>query len=44
MVKAEPSKVDDIIAHHAASFNHSEPIGEGVLHPTENSPATENAA
>jgi type III restriction enzyme len=44
VVKAEPSKVDDIIAHHAASFNHSEPIGEGVLHPTENSPATENAA
>jgi len=31
VVKAEPSKVDDVIAHHSASAEHSEPIGEGVL-------------
>ena len=31
VVKAEPSKVDDVIAHHAKSAAHSEPIGEGML-------------
>ncbi len=31
VVKAEPSKVDDVIAHHAQSAAHSEPIGEGIL-------------
>jgi type III restriction enzyme len=31
VVKAEPSKVDDVIAHHSASAAHSEPIGEGLL-------------
>ena len=33
VVKAEPSKVDDVIAHHSVSAAHSEPIGEGVLLP-----------
>lgn len=28
VVKAEPSKVDDVIAHHSASGLHTEPIGE----------------
>ncbi len=31
VVKAEPAKVDDVIAHHAQSAAHSEPIGEGML-------------
>ncbi len=31
VVKAEPSKVDDVITHHAKSAAHSEPIGEGIL-------------
>lgn len=31
VVKAEPSKVDDVIAHHARSADASTPIGEGVL-------------
>jgi type III restriction enzyme len=31
VVKAEPSRVDDVIAHHAKTATHSEPIGEGVL-------------
>ena len=34
VVKAEPSKVDDILLHHAKSAAHSEPIGEGVLVPS----------
>lgn len=33
VVKAEPSKVDDVIAHHAQTAAHSEPIGEEVLTP-----------
>ena len=40
VVKAEPSKVDDVIAHHAASGLHTEPIGEGVLMPVDASPAS----
>jgi type III restriction enzyme len=39
VVKAEPSKVDDVIAHHSASGLHTEPIGEGVLVPVAVSPA-----
>lgn len=31
VVKAEPSKVDDVIVHHAQSASHSEPTGEGIL-------------
>ncbi|WP_374488069.1 BPTD_3080 family restriction endonuclease [Zoogloea sp.] len=31
VVKAEPSKVDDVIGHHAKSAAHTEPTGEGVL-------------
>jgi len=31
VVKAKPSKVDDVIAHHARSAGHRESIGEGVL-------------
>ena len=31
VVKAEPSKIDDVISHHAKTAGHSEPIGEGVL-------------
>ncbi len=31
VVKAEPSKIDDVISYHAKSAGHSEPIGEGVL-------------
>ncbi|PRE26206.1 type III restriction endonuclease subunit R [Burkholderia multivorans] len=34
VVKAEPSKVDDILLHHAKSAAHSESIGEGVLMPS----------
>ena len=33
VVKAEPSKVDDVLAQHAASAGASEPIGEGILVP-----------
>lgn len=33
VVKAEPSRVDDVIAHHAGSAGHSAPIGEGMLVP-----------
>ena len=29
--KAEPSKVDDVVVHHARRAGASEPIGEGVL-------------
>lgn len=31
VVKAEPSKVHDVIAHHAASALHTHPVGEGLL-------------
>ena len=31
LVKAEPSKVHDVIAHHAASALHTHPVGEGLL-------------
>ena len=31
VVKAEPSKIHDVITHHAESAGHSEPIGERVL-------------
>ena len=33
VVKAEPSKVDDVLVHHAGHARASEPIGEGVLVP-----------
>ncbi|MEY2633754.1 MAG: hypothetical protein RIR00_2408, partial [Pseudomonadota bacterium] len=35
VVKSEPSRVDDVIAHHARNAAHSEPIGEGLLGMTE---------
>ena len=31
VVKGEPSKVDDVVVHHARRAGASEPIGEGVL-------------
>lgn len=31
VVKVEPSRMDDVIADHASSSDHSEPIGEGAL-------------
>jgi type III restriction enzyme len=32
VVKGEPSRVDDVIQHHAGTAAHSEPIGEVVAH------------
>lgn len=31
VVKAEPSKVDDVVGHHSKAATYSEPIGEGIL-------------
>jgi type III restriction enzyme len=31
VVKAEPSKVDDVVSHHANATTPSEPVGEGIL-------------
>lgn len=31
VVKAEPSKVDDVVDHHSKAATYSEPIGEGIL-------------
>ena len=32
VVKAEPSKLLDVLAHHAKNAGFSPPMGEGILH------------
>lgn len=44
VVKREPSKVADVIVHHACHAMHSEPIGEGVLTPEPNKPTAVDAS
>lgn len=39
VVKAEPSRLNDVIAHHAEAAGPTEPIGEGILIPKRNMPA-----